>query len=108
MERRGQVLCDSSGKAVQMIGVTADVTEQKLAEDELRKSEERYRTILQTALDGFCLVDTCGRLLEVNESYCRMCGYSRDELLGMRLSDLVANETIDETAVRIKRVISQG
>ena len=108
MERRGQVLCDSSGKAVQMIGVTADVTEQKLAEDELRKSEERYRTILQTALDGFCLVDTCGRLLEVNESCCRMCGYSRDELLAMRLSDLVANETIDETAVRIKRVISQG
>ena len=108
MERRGQVLCDASGKAVQMIGVTADVTEQKLAEDELRKSEERYRTILQTALDGFCLVDTGGRLLEVNESCCRMCGYTRDELLAMRLSDLVANETIDDTAVRIKRVISQG
>jgi PAS domain S-box-containing protein len=108
MERRGQVLCDSSGKAVQMIGVTADVTEQKLAEDELRKSEERYRTILQTALDGFCVVDTRGRLVEVNESFCRMCGYSRDELLAMRLCDLVANETIDETEVRIKRVVSQG
>jgi PAS domain S-box-containing protein len=91
-----------------MIGVTADVTEQKLAEDELRKSEERYRTILQTALDGFCVVDTRGRLVEVNESFCRMCRYSRDELLAMRLCDLVANETIDETEVRIKRVVSQG
>ena len=108
MERRGQVMCDASGKAVQMIGVTADVTEQKLAEDELRKSEERYRTILQTALDGFCLVDTQGRLLEVNESCCRMCGYSRDELLAMRISDLIANGTVEETAVRIQSVIAQG
>ena len=108
MERRGQVLCDASGKAVQMLGVTADVTEQKLAEDALRESEERYRTILQTAMNGFWLVDPEGRLLEVNETYSSMSGYSREELLGLRVSDLIANGNVEDTAGRIKRVISIG
>ncbi len=49
----------------------------------LRESEERHRTLLETAMDGFWLVDRDGRLLEVNETYCRMSGYSAQELLAM-------------------------
>ena len=78
------------------------------AEDTLRKSEERHRTILQTAMDGFWLADTQGRLLEVNAAYCRMIGYSEPELLGMRISDLAVVDASDNVAASIQRIMTQG
>ncbi len=78
------------------------------AEEALRISEERHRNILQTAMHGFWLADAHGRLLEVNEAYCRMSGYSRSELLGMSISDLEAKETREVTAGHIAKVKAQG
>ncbi len=63
-----------------------DITERKRTEEALKKSEEWHRTILQTAIDGFWLVDAQGCLLEVNDAYCRMSGFSVAELLAMRIS----------------------
>ena len=80
----------------------------KRTEEALRESEERHRSILQTAMDGFWLIDSQGRLLEVKEAYCRMSGYSEPELLGMRISDLEADETVDGTAAHIQKIIAQG
>jgi PAS domain S-box-containing protein len=74
----------------------------------MQESEERYRTILATALDGFWRVDLQGRLLEVNESYCRMSGYREQELLAMRISDLDAAEEQDDIADHIKKIIARG
>ena len=74
----------------------------------LRESEEKHRTILQTAMDGFWLVDLEGRLLEVNEVYCRMSGYSAQELLSMRVHDVEAVRNADEIIGCIQRVIQQG
>lgn len=56
--------------------------------------ETLSRTILQTAMDGFWIVDDTLRLLEVNDAYCRMSGYARSALLTMRVDDLdcVENE----------------
>ncbi len=91
-------------------GVTIfeDITERKKAEEALRESEKRNRAILRTAMDGFWRVDLQGRLLEVNEAYCRMSGYSEDELLAMRVSDLEAAETPADIATRMQKVIAQG
>ena len=85
-----------------------DVTERRETEAALRQSEERYRTILQTAMDGFWMADAQGRLLEVNDAYCRMSGYSAPELLAMRIPDLEAVETAEETAARIQAIIARG
>src|ERR1035441_1740881 len=67
-----------------------------------------HRGIVQTAMEGFWLTDTEGRILEVNETYCRMSGYSAQELLTLCISDLVNNQTAEETAIRIKKLMSQG
>lgn len=82
--------------------------ERKRAEKALKASEERHRTILHTAMDGFWLTDNQGRLLEVNEAYCRMTGYTDSELLTMRISDLEANETDELVAARIQKIMSHG
>lgn len=78
------------------------------SKNELGRSERRNRNILMTAMDGFWRTDTQGQLLEVNEAYCRMSGYSRDELLGMRISDLEAKEGLDEIKARTAMLTQRG
>ena len=69
---------------------------------------EEYRIILQTAMDGFLRLSKDGRLMEVNDSYCRMSGYSEVELLGMQISDLEASEQETETISRLQRIRAEG
>ena len=47
------------------------------SESKLRLAEERYRTIIRTALDGFWIIDVTGRFIDVNDAYCSLIGYSR-------------------------------
>lgn len=74
----------------------------------LRKSEERHRAILHTAINGFWLTDMQGRLLEVNQAYARMSGYSVAELLNMRISQLEASESADVTHAHIEKIVAVG
>ncbi|MBI2873931.1 MAG: PAS domain S-box protein [Firmicutes bacterium] len=67
-----------------------------------------YRTIMRTAINGFLVIDPQGRFLEVNEAYCRFSGYSQQELLQMRIQDMEAIESREETARRIERIIETG
>lgn len=85
-----------------------EIQERKHAEEALRKSEEWHRTVLQTAIDGFWMTDMQGRLMEVNDAYCRMSGYSKSELLSMSIADLEVDETVDETAAHIQKVEERG
>ena len=67
-----------------------------------------YGLIIRTAMDGFWLIDIKGRILEVNDSYCRLIGYSRQELLTMSVFDLRANEKPEDTKRHIQRIIESG
>lgn len=78
------------------------------AAEQLRISDERHRSILQTALDGIWMVDMQGRLLEVNESYSRMSGYSVQELLASSISDFDVNETAEDTCAHIELIRGRG
>ncbi|TXT64116.1 MAG: putative Histidine kinase [Promethearchaeota archaeon] len=57
-----------------------DITEQKLAKQKLKESEEKYREIFEGSRDGFVMVDLDGRIIDANQAYCNMLGYSLDEL----------------------------
>ncbi|MBI4950316.1 MAG: PAS domain S-box protein [Deltaproteobacteria bacterium] len=77
-------------------------------ESKLRFTEERYRTIIRTSLDGFWIIDLTGRFVDVNDAYCSLIGYSREELLKMRVSDVEALETPEDTARHIALVMETG
>ncbi|MEI6500533.1 MAG: PAS domain S-box protein, partial [Armatimonadota bacterium] len=79
----------------------ADITDRK-------KHEQWHQAILATAMDGFWLADRQGRLVEVNAAYCQMSGYTEQELLTMRVSDLEVSETATEILTRIEQLVSDG
>jgi len=91
-----------------LISSVRDISDRIHAEESLRASEERHGSIVQAAMEGFWLTNAAGRFLEVNHAYCRMSGYSASELLTMCIADLVDNQTADETAIRMKRLMAQG
>lgn len=82
--------------------------EAKSAANALRKREQYYRSIMETALDGFWINDEKGRIVEVNASYCRMVGYTREELLKMSIHDVEAVEDPKETATHIRHILEHG
>ncbi len=88
--------------------VNVDISERKRAEALLQESDTLHRSILQTTVDGFWMVDSIGQLLEVNDAYCLMSGYSKQELLAMNISDLEAIETPEETSAHMQKVIMHG
>jgi PAS domain S-box-containing protein len=99
---------DAGGKIICFVPQIIDITERKRAEEELRQSEERHQAIIQTAMDGFWMSDMNERILEVNETYCRMSGYSAQELLAMRIPDMEATETATDTASHMRNIVEEG
>jgi PAS domain S-box-containing protein len=99
---------NEKGETVEILGVCEDITERKGAEEDLRKSEERYRGIVQLALDGFWRSALDGRILQVNDAYCRMSGYTETELLAMNIADLDAAESASAVAAHIDKVKKFG
>src|ERR1035437_7717653 len=69
---------------------------------------EEIKTILRTALDGFYLVDMDGHILETNDSYCAMIGYSREELLKMSVKDIEAVDSQEDIQNQIKKMLRTG
>ena len=91
----------SGGKIVKLAGTFQNI-------DKYKKAEEEYKTVLLTAMDGFTIDDMQGRILYVNDAYCRLMGYTRDELLTMRISDIEAVERQEETAQHLKKIMEVG
>ncbi|MCH8136400.1 MAG: PAS domain S-box protein [Proteobacteria bacterium] len=82
-------LREESGEITRLVGFGVDITERERSNEELRESEARYRSIIDTTNEGFSRVDENMRIVEVNDALCRMLGYTRDELLGKTPFDLV-------------------
>ncbi len=70
--------------------------------------EENFRTILNSALEGFYLLNMEGQILDANDSYCSMIGYSHDELLNMKIKDIEVVDSEEVIKKRIQRISEKG
>ncbi|HEY2933642.1 MAG TPA: PAS domain S-box protein [Acidobacteriota bacterium] len=82
-------LYDGKGQIVGTFGISRDITEHRRAQDALRESEERIRSIIETARDAFIALDAEGLVVDWNARAETMFGWSRQEAVGRKLSDLI-------------------
>ena len=79
----------------EFINVLEDITERKQAEKALRESEEKFRTFMETASDLMHISDKDGNLTYVNESTAKTLGYSKEEMIGMHITQVLSKETLE-------------
>lgn len=65
-----------------------------------QQSESRYRVLMEQAADGIAIYDQQGRLVEANPRACEVLGYTREEMLGLTLGDVVDPEDLARTPIR--------
>ncbi|MDD4195281.1 MAG: PAS domain S-box protein [Syntrophorhabdaceae bacterium] len=92
---RGIALRDGGGAAIRMIGACTDITERKQSEKTLKESEEKYHALLDHAVDGIIISDLEGTFLEANQKMVELLGLSREELLGMKFTDIHPKEELE-------------
>ncbi len=99
---------NNNGDITGFLGIANDITESRQAENTIRLNEVRYKALISASIDGFWVVNDDYRLLEVNEAYCSMTGYTEKELLTMKVSDLEAGETLEDIHKRSGIIIMNG
>jgi PAS domain S-box-containing protein len=80
---QGDVLRDAAGRSIGMAGVAMVVTQRRQAEEELRISEQRYRTVISTMHEGVVIYAPDGRIHDCNRSAEEMLGLTRRQLVGL-------------------------
>ena len=92
-------------RGVMLGSVIRDITEQKQAEEALRKSEEKYRTLFECSKDAVFISTPGGKLVDINPAGVELLGYSsKEELLRVNIQDLYFNPSTRET---LQRTIEQ-
>jgi diguanylate cyclase (GGDEF)-like protein/PAS domain S-box-containing protein len=99
-------LRDAQGRVIGVLGINRDITDRKRAELALRESEEMFRAVFDQAAVGITLVSLDLRYLRVNDRFCEILGYTREELLGMSLRDVNPAETLDEALEYRRRLLA--
>gem|GEM_PF-311817 len=82
VEDKTSVVWDSEGRKTHHQGILMDISDLKQTEEKLRKSEEKFRRIVETTGEGFLMMDENLKVLDVNDAYCSMLGFRREDLLG--------------------------
>jgi len=82
-EVRASMIVNAEKKPLAFILVTTDIANRKRAEEALRKSEERYRTLFEESRDAIYITSGEGEILDANHFMSDLFGYSREEMLGL-------------------------
>ncbi|HYP01860.1 MAG TPA: PAS domain S-box protein [Pyrinomonadaceae bacterium] len=94
LEFNMSLICARDGSPVGVRGVARDITGHKRIEEQLRRSEERYRELVDNANDIIYTTDMEGRYTSLNRAGERVSGYAREEVLGMSWTQVVAAEYV--------------
>jgi PAS domain S-box-containing protein len=84
-------------------------SERHQAEEALRKSEEKYRTLVETTATGFLIVDSEGKVLDANEEYVRLTGHEAlREILGRSVTEWTAEHDRQRNAEEVRKCVVRG
>jgi len=99
---------DDRGAPQYFVGLFQDITERKQAEDAVRKSENKFRTLFNSVNDSILILGLEGKFLEANEFICRRLEYSREELFRKSPKDIDTPEASKNVAANIRNTLEKG
>ncbi|WP_300667303.1 diguanylate cyclase [Desulfoluna sp.] len=85
-----------------------EVVQRRQAEEALRSSEEKYRTIVENMKEGYCEVDREGHVTFVNKAMCEITGYGLDEMKGMHRGHFILEESREQVLLAFERLFDGG
>jgi len=108
IQERGQIICNDKREIEYVSGVFFDITDNKLAQEKLRKSEEMARTLLNATTDAVVLLDHEGIILDINDTYAQKFQKTLDEMLGLCIWYLFSHEVAGLRMVNVNKVFKTG
>jgi PAS domain S-box-containing protein len=103
---RGKSIRDDSGRVVRMVGSIFDTTEQKHADQKLRDSEARFRGTFDNVAVGMVHLSLDSAYLMVNQCFCDIVGYSKEELIGKSFRDITHPDDFPDDATQAHGILS--
>ena len=105
---RAVVLRDAEGRVLKFVGTSTDIDDRKRAEDELKRSEARYRVVVETASDAVVSIDESGAIILANPATKQIFGYNSEELIGKPLTVLMPGAMHELHQTGFKRYLATG
>jgi PAS domain S-box-containing protein len=91
-----------------MQSIVSNITERKQIERNLKESEEKFRTFMETASDLMFITDASGRFVYVNEALLRTLGYSREEMLAMQFAEILDKDNLEYAKMKRRQFVEWG
>jgi PAS domain S-box-containing protein len=107
-EINGDVLRKEDGTPFATVHVCRNISERKLVVKSLRRSEEKYRTIIENIEDGYAELDLKGNFLFVNDALCKIDGYPKDEIIKLNYRDIMDEENAKKIYAAYHKVFITG
>ena len=105
---RGYPVEDEKGDIMGAVEVTQDITERKRSEEELRESEEKYSNLFQHSYDAIFIHDLDGKIIDVNQKVLDIFGYTKDQILSLKIPDLHPEEALEKSARAFEAISKDG
>ncbi|HZH92405.1 MAG TPA: PAS domain S-box protein [Pyrinomonadaceae bacterium] len=106
LEFNMSLVCTRDGTPYGVRGVARDITRRKQVEEQLRRSEERYRELVDNANDIVYTIDMEGRYTSLNRAGERISGYTREEIAGMSWKQIIAPEYVSLVSEMLLRKLA--
>jgi len=107
IEGIGHAKYGDHGEVVRLYGIAQDISDRKAAEAILRHNKTLLRLTIENASVGIATLDLEGKFLNVNQSFCKIYGYSASELLNMTAFELTHPASIDKTLVALQDLVRE-
>jgi PAS domain S-box-containing protein len=105
---KGQIVRDAEGRAIRVVGSVLDISRRREAEEAIRASEVRLRSIVETAVDGIIVIDERGAIEAFNPAAERLFGYTAEEVMGRNVHTLMPPPYDEEHDRRIATFLATG
>ncbi|MCT7525276.1 PAS domain S-box protein [Aliarcobacter cryaerophilus] len=98
----------SDGSMDYLVLIGIDVTQKELIQKEILQQKEELELIFNYSKDGIAILDLNTKLLNFNNSFIEMTGYSKDELLEKTAFEMLVDKDIDKNKIIIKKILEEG